>query len=187
MPLGPYCCLVDLGCSSRHRETLRPNSGKMGRRFVDFAQMFMLILAQPDFIDDLPTLQNGQTNSRHGRLKENMLKMNQSSADIKNARAHHIIAWEFKDHPVIIGTNMDMNHPSNGIFLSNEQHVGGHHDYRMAMKLELNRIERLPKSQWRAEVIKLRNTSGFALYNGAPLIERHGSRPGVWRNIMRGK
>ena len=106
---------------------------------------------------------------------------------IGDARAHHLIAYEFKDHEVIKTLNMDINHPSNGIMLYKRHHIGNHADYRYAMRLELDRIQRSPRSQWKYEVIKLRNSAGYALYNGAPLLKRHGSRPGVWRRIFRGR
>jgi RHS repeat-associated protein len=165
-----------------------PTAAKWAGRFVDFAQLFSLILSHPNYVDDLPELQSGRTNTLRNQLRDNLSSASgrHRSVDMSNARAHHIIPWEFRGHPVISGLNVDLNHPSNGIFLHKEHHVGGHPDYIWAMSLELDRIERLPRSQWRPEVIKLRNNTGTALYHGAPLLQKHGSRPAVWRNIMRG-
>ena len=162
-------------------------AAKWAARFIDFAQMFVLILTYSNYVDDLPTLDSGQTNGSRSELRNRMLAMDSGSGDLDNARSHHIVPYEFKDHEVIRHLNMDMNHPSNGVFLHKEHHVGGHHDYNYAMRLELDRIKRMPKSQWRTEVIKLRNNAGISLYNGAPLLKRHGSRPAVWRKILRGK
>jgi RHS repeat-associated protein len=180
--------LIIMGAVAGIGKLFGPTAAKWASRFVDFAEIFLLFLSQPQYMDDLPTLDDGKTNGSRSRLRNNMIDNNVGGGNhIGDARAHHIIAYEFKDHEVIKTLNMDINHQSNGVMLHKEHHTGSHWDYRQAMRLELDRIKTLPKSQWKTEVIRLRNSAGYSLYKGAPLTKGHGSTVQRWTRVYRGK
>jgi RHS repeat-associated protein len=154
-------------------------------RFLQIAQAFPLMMSVTGASDYIPKLAEGADNRPRGQLRQNML--NHTSTQGLDVRAHHLVSYRFRDHEVIRGINMDINHASNGIFLGQEHHLGDHSQYRRAMLRELDHIAMLPRNQWEPEVVRLRNNSAIALYHGAPLLARHGARRGAWYKVFKAR
>ena len=154
-------------------------------RFMQVAQFFPLMMVKTGANDHIPKVPPGGNYGPRTKLRQNMLT--HCSTQGLDVRAHHLIAWQNKDHEVIRGIHMNMNHESNGIFLWVQHHIGNQREYNHAQWLELERIKRLPYSQWDPEVRRMRNNAAIALYTGAPLWRRHGATVSGWRKIFRAR
>ena len=103
----------------------------------------------------------------------------------KGYEAQHIIPVEMANHSVIQRIGMQMNHPSNGIFLpvpsdtshSLSTHRGNHEVYSTAVELKLDEISRrlgpnASPREYEEAVYKLQSRLRTALENGTPMYKR---------------
>ena len=149
-------------------------------------------------LDDIIPKLDGKdvTKLQHGDLRKRMLDDFEglSASDLKKIKidyqAQHIIPFEFKEHPVLRKIDMDINHPSNGLFLKNKvskaklelgatdgvsaltRHTGGHEIYNDFVKGKLDAMDLSADSlTLQKEVKNLQDFLKHEQLNGLPLYE----------------
>ena len=149
-------------------------------------------------LDDIIPKLDGKdvTKLQHGDLRKRMLddfdglSANELEKFKIDYQAQHIIPFEFKEHPVLRKIDMDINHPSNGLFLKNKvsesklelgksdgisaltRHTGGHEIYNDFVKGKLDAMDLSADSLTLQKDVK--NLQDFLRYeqlNGLPLYK----------------
>jgi len=108
-------------------------------------------------------------------------------------QAQHIIPSELADHPVLVKIGMDLDDPSNGLFLRvpdggispMARHRGYHSVYNEAVERALNRLDiAKPINALEYDVFQLQQKLKYLQLQGTPLYPSRGATVELWERLL---